>query len=88
MSNLTEKRLKEKLELRDFKLHALLDVTKAINAQTSERELMQHYVDTLKSNLGIDRLVVRRGLGGCALGFAPGRRHFSDVACPTAGVLL
>ena len=58
MSNLKEKRLKEKLELRDFKLHALLDVTKAINAQTSEQELMQHYVDTLKSNLGIDRLVV------------------------------
>ncbi|MDA0946712.1 MAG: SpoIIE family protein phosphatase, partial [Bacteroidetes bacterium] len=58
MSNLKEQRLKEKLELRDFKLHALLEVTRAINAQTSEEELMQRYVDALKSNLGIDRLVL------------------------------
>ncbi|MDA0728224.1 MAG: SpoIIE family protein phosphatase [Bacteroidetes bacterium] len=58
MSNLKEQRLKEKLDLRDFKLHALLEVTRAINAQTSEEELMQRYVDALKSNLGIDRLVL------------------------------
>jgi sigma-B regulation protein RsbU (phosphoserine phosphatase) len=58
MPNPKEHRLKQKLELRDFKLNALLKVTQAINSQTSEQELMQHYVDALKSNLGIDRLVL------------------------------
>ncbi len=58
MPNPKERRLKEKLELRDFKLNALLKVTQAINAQSSEEDLMQHYVDALKSNLGIDRLVL------------------------------
>ena len=58
MPNLKESRLKQKLELRDFKLNALLRVTEAINAQSSADELMQHYVDALKANLGIDRLVL------------------------------
>jgi len=58
MPNPKESRLKQKLELRDFKLNALLRVTEAINAQSSADELMQHYVDALKANLGIDRLVL------------------------------
>ena len=58
MPNPKERRLKEKLELRDFKLNALLKVTQAINAQTSEADLMAQYVDSLKANLGIDRLVL------------------------------
>ena len=58
MPNQKERRLKEKLELRDFKLHALLKVTQAINAQTSEQELMEQYVEALKANLGINRLVL------------------------------
>ena len=58
MPNPKERRLKQKLELRDFKLHALLKVTQAINSQTSEKELMQQYVDSLKADLGIDRLVL------------------------------
>ena len=58
MPNPKERRLKEKLELRDFKLNALLKVTQAINAQTSEADLMAQYVDALKANLGIDRLVL------------------------------
>ena len=41
MTNPKERRLKEKLELRDFKLNALLEVTRAVNAETSEEELMQ-----------------------------------------------
>ena len=53
-----ERRLKEKLELRDFKLNALLQVTQAINSETSEVELMSQYVGALKENLGIDRLVL------------------------------
>jgi len=58
MGNPKEQRLKQKLELRDFKLNALLKVTQAINSRSSEAELMQHYVDALKSNLGINRLVL------------------------------
>ncbi|MEC8401186.1 MAG: SpoIIE family protein phosphatase [Bacteroidota bacterium] len=58
MPNPKERRLKEKLELREFKLNALLKVTQAINTQTSEADLMAQYVDALKANLGIDRLVL------------------------------
>lgn len=58
MSNTRERRLKEKLELRDYKLKALLEVTEAINDQSSEAELMTKYVDALKAHLGIDRLVL------------------------------
>ena len=58
MTHGKERRLKEKLELRDFKLNALLQVTQAINSETSEAELMSQYVGALKENLGIDRLVL------------------------------
>ena len=58
MTHSKERRLKEKLDLREFKLNALLKVTEAINAQSSESSLMAQYVDALKSNLGIDRLVL------------------------------
>ena len=58
MTQSKERRLKEKLDLREFKLNALLKVTEAINAQSSESSLMAQYVDALKSNLGIDRLVL------------------------------
>ena len=44
--------------MREFKLDALLKVTQAINAQSSEEFLMEQYVDALKANLGIDRLVL------------------------------
>ena len=60
MTNPKELRLKEKLELRDFKLDALLKVTQAIHAQPSEEDLMAKYVDALKVNLGIDRVGIVR----------------------------
>jgi hypothetical protein len=47
MGDLREKRLKVKLELRDFKLSALLDVTRAINSKLSEQELLEHYSKAL-----------------------------------------
>ena len=40
MTHGKERRLKEKLELRDFKLNALLQVTQAINSETSEACLL------------------------------------------------
>jgi phosphoserine phosphatase RsbU/P len=58
MGDLREKRLKVKLELRDFKLGALLDVTRAINSKLSEQELLEHYSNALQTHLGIGRLVL------------------------------
>ena len=53
-----EKRLIGKLELREFKLSALLDVTRAINSKASEKELLAHYSQALQIHLGIGRLVL------------------------------
>ncbi|MDA0731259.1 MAG: SpoIIE family protein phosphatase [Bacteroidetes bacterium] len=58
MGNISEKRLRGKLELREFKLSALLDVTRAINSKSSEDELLEHYSKALQTHLGIGRLVI------------------------------
>ena len=58
MGNISEKRLKGKLQLREFKLSALLDVTRAINSESSEDELLEHYTKALQTHLGIGRLVL------------------------------
>ena len=51
-------RLEQRLEVQDFKLNALLDVTQGINARASESELIEKYRVTLAENLGIHRLVL------------------------------
>ena len=53
-----ESRLIEKLELREFKLNALLEVTRAINSQSSEDELLNQYSNALQTYLGISRIVL------------------------------
>ena len=58
MGDISEKRLRGKLELREFKLSALLDVTRAINSKSSEDELLEHYCKALQTHLGIGRLVL------------------------------
>jgi sigma-B regulation protein RsbU (phosphoserine phosphatase) len=58
MGDKREQRLKGKLELREFKLNALLEVTLAINAESSERNLLNHYSKALQEHLGIGRLVL------------------------------
>ena len=58
MGDMSEKRLRGKLELREFKLSALLDVTRAINSKSSEDELLEHYCKALQTHLGIGRLVL------------------------------
>ncbi|PCJ80686.1 MAG: hypothetical protein COA49_07585 [Bacteroidetes bacterium] len=53
-----ESRLQSKLDLRDFKLKALLDVTRAINSQSSEDDLLNQYSNALHNYLGIGRIVL------------------------------
>ena len=57
-------RLERKVELQDYKLSALLEVTRAINARASESELLEHFQRTLANYLGIDRLVLYTSIGG------------------------
>ncbi|RPG84906.1 MAG: hypothetical protein CBD69_007880 [Crocinitomicaceae bacterium TMED209] len=51
-------RLEQRLEVQDYKLNALLDVTQGINARATETELLEQYRVTLAENLGIHRLVL------------------------------
>lgn len=55
MTRLT--RLTERLNLKEFQLRALLDVTKAINNNEDSRELLRLYADIMNGELGITRLM-------------------------------
>ena len=57
-------RLERKVELQDYKLGALLEVTRAINARASEERLLEHFRQTLSDYLGIDRLVLYTSVSG------------------------
>ena len=57
-------RLERRLEVQDYKLNALLDVTQGINARATENELLEQYRVTLAENLGIHRLVLYSNDGG------------------------
>jgi sigma-B regulation protein RsbU (phosphoserine phosphatase) len=51
-------RLTEKLKQRDFKLNALLEITKAINANLSVNELLSEYERVLREELSIEKLML------------------------------
>lgn len=51
-------RLERKLEMQDFKLNALLEVTRAINDNVPETSLLEQYRQSLAENLGVDRLAL------------------------------
>lgn len=53
-----DSKLAEKLQLKDFKLNSLLDVTKAINENYSIEKLLSLYEFILKEQLGISRLAL------------------------------
>lgn len=52
------KRLEQRLEVQDYKLNALLDVTQGINSRATESELLEMFRVSLAENLGIHRLVL------------------------------
>ena len=56
--NPSVERLERRIEQQDFKLKALLSVTRAINARASEPELLAHFGESLNDFLGIQRLVL------------------------------
>ncbi len=51
-------RIIERLDLKEFQLRALLDVTKAINNNTGREELLKIYEHALHEELGITRLML------------------------------
>jgi len=54
-------RLTEKLKQRDFKLNALLEITKAINANLPVGDLLAEYESVLREELSIEKLMLYTG---------------------------
>jgi sigma-B regulation protein RsbU (phosphoserine phosphatase) len=57
-------RLNERLNLKEFQLRALLDITKAINDNEDKRELLRLYGSLMHDDLGITRLMFFENDGG------------------------
>ncbi|MBS1569426.1 MAG: SpoIIE family protein phosphatase [Bacteroidetes bacterium] len=64
MTRLT--RLNERLNLKEFQLRALLDITKAINDNEDKQELLRLYAGLMHDDLGITRLMFFENDGGWA----------------------
>ncbi len=81
MSN-TE-RLSSKIKQRDFKLNALLELTEAINANSSEEDLIFQFQNIVQTHLGIEKLAlfVKREDWQCLLQY--GDMNVSEFVIPT-----
>jgi sigma-B regulation protein RsbU (phosphoserine phosphatase) len=81
MSN-TE-RLSSKIKQRDFKLNALLELTEAINANSSEADLIFQFQNIVQTHLGIEKLAlfVKREDWQCLLQY--GDMNVSEFVIPT-----
>lgn len=81
MSN-TE-RLSSKIKQRDFKLNALLELTEAINANSSEEDLVFQFQNTVQTHLGIEKLAlfVKREDWQCLLQY--GDLNVSEFVIPS-----
>ncbi|HEY0978115.1 MAG TPA: SpoIIE family protein phosphatase [Flavobacteriales bacterium] len=76
-------RITERLNLKEFQLRALLDVTKAINNNADREALLQLYAGIMRDDLGITRLMLfEHGAGWhCAMAFgADPVQQQADVA--------
>ena len=51
-------KLTEKLELKEFKLNSLLEITKGINNNFSTEKLLKIYEYILREQLGISKLIL------------------------------
>ena len=58
MDSKSLQRAKEKMKIKDLKLKALLDVTNAINNNSTKEELFDIYEDVLRNNLNIGKLAL------------------------------
>jgi sigma-B regulation protein RsbU (phosphoserine phosphatase) len=81
MSN-TE-RLSSKIKQRDFKLNALLELTEAINANSSEQDLIYQFQNIVQTHLGIEKLAlfIKRDDWQCLLQY--GELNVSEFVIPT-----
>jgi sigma-B regulation protein RsbU (phosphoserine phosphatase) len=86
MSN-TE-RLSSKIKQRDFKLNALLELTEAINANSSEEDLIFQFQNTVQTHLGIEKLAlfVKRDDWECLLQY--GDINIAEFAIPNDAFFL
>ncbi|MDZ4824647.1 MAG: PP2C family protein-serine/threonine phosphatase [Flavobacteriales bacterium] len=75
-------RLIEKIQQRDFKLNALLDITLAINANLKVEELLMQYEKVLRENLSIEKLVLftKEDNWSCLLKYGIAEGDIPDVA--------
>src|SRR5262245_38935829 len=64
-------RLTERLDLKEFQLRALLEITKAINNSVSRGELLEIYERITREQLGITRLTLFERISGwkCILSY-------------------
>ena len=53
-----DSKVKDRIKIREGKLNALLDLTKAINANLSNEELFDHYKKVITADLGIAQLAL------------------------------
>ncbi|MDZ4752424.1 MAG: PP2C family protein-serine/threonine phosphatase [Flavobacteriales bacterium] len=51
-------RTQERLKIKDYKLNALLDITKAINSQLSVDGLLMQFENVLRQHLGLEKLIL------------------------------
>ncbi len=67
-------RLTERLNLKEFQLRALLDITKAINNNAEKAELLKLYAAIMHDDLGIKRLMYFENVSGweCVQAFSDG----------------
>jgi len=81
MSN-TE-RLSSKIKQRDYKLNALLELTEAINANSSEEDLIAQFQNIVQTHLGIEKLAlfVKREDWQCLLQY--GDMNVTEFVIPT-----
>lgn len=78
-------RLTERLNLKEFQLRALLDLTKAINNNVPDAELLKLYASIMHDELGITRILLYENDGTWRLTHAYGA---DGVARPDAAALI
>ena len=69
-------RLTERLDLKEFQLRALLEVTRAINAYVERQALLDLFRDIVSNELGITRLMLFERVEGweCVLSYGASER--------------
>lgn len=74
-------RLTQKLKLKDFKLNALLDMTKAINENLSIDELLRQFERILQEQLNIEKLIlfIREDSWKCILKYGVQQGEIHDI---------